>query len=86
MSGRGRLLSGLGFLPPKGFVSWRNTERGSWYIETLDSILEHWASSEDLQYLLLRVRGAFLPGVVVGLLGPVWPLQNRQRVTCKTSW
>ncbi|XP_005004410.1 caspase-9 isoform X2 [Cavia porcellus] len=41
-----------------GFVSWRNTERGSWYIETLDSILEHWASSEDLQYLLLRVANA----------------------------
>ncbi|KAM4871840.1 caspase-9 [Thomomys bottae] len=41
-----------------GFVSWRNTERGSWYIETLDSVLEQWARSEDLQSLLLRVANA----------------------------
>ncbi|XP_005139318.2 caspase-9 [Mesocricetus auratus] len=41
-----------------GFVSWRNKESGSWYIETLDGILEQWARSEDLLSLLLRVANA----------------------------
>ncbi|XP_048206243.1 caspase-9 [Perognathus longimembris pacificus] len=41
-----------------GFVSWRDTRRGSWYIETLDDVLEQWAHSEDLQSLLLRVANA----------------------------
>ncbi|XP_012860829.1 caspase-9 [Echinops telfairi] len=41
-----------------GFVSWRNTKCGSWYIETLDSVFEQWADSEDLQTLLLRVANA----------------------------
>nr|XP_045005017.1 caspase-9 [Jaculus jaculus] len=38
-----------------GFVSWRDKKSGSWYIETLDAVLEQWAHSEDLQSLLLRV-------------------------------
>ncbi|XP_023601704.1 caspase-9 isoform X1 [Myotis lucifugus] len=37
-----------------GFVSWRDTNNGSWYIETLVGVLEQWAHSEDLQSLLLR--------------------------------
>nr|XP_020028797.1 caspase-9 isoform X2 [Castor canadensis] len=41
-----------------GFVSWRDTKSGSWYIETLDGVLEQWAHSEDLQSLLLRVANA----------------------------
>lgn len=41
--------------PPVGFVSWRDKKSGSWYIETLDGVLEQWARSEDLQSLLLRV-------------------------------
>ncbi|KAM5248700.1 caspase-9 [Ctenodactylus gundi] len=41
-----------------GFVSWRDPSRGSWYIETLDGVLEQWGHSEDLQYLLLRVAHA----------------------------
>ncbi|XP_036035719.1 caspase-9 [Onychomys torridus] len=41
-----------------GFVSWRDKKGGSWYIETLDSVLEQWARSEDLQSLLLRVANA----------------------------
>ncbi|XP_057384847.1 caspase-9 isoform X2 [Balaenoptera acutorostrata] len=41
-----------------GFVSWRDTKSGSWYIETLDSIFEQWAHCEDLQTLLLRVANA----------------------------
>uniref|UniRef100_A0A8C5VRT5 Caspase-9 n=1 Tax=Microcebus murinus TaxID=30608 RepID=A0A8C5VRT5_MICMU len=35
-----------------GFVSWRDTKSGSWYVETLDSIFEQWAHVEDLQSLL----------------------------------
>ncbi|XP_053431316.1 caspase-9 isoform X2 [Nycticebus coucang] len=41
-----------------GFVSWRDTQNGSWYIETLDRVFEQWAHSEDLQSLLLRVANA----------------------------
>ncbi|XP_077881468.1 caspase-9 isoform X1 [Ictidomys tridecemlineatus] len=41
-----------------GFVSWRDTSSGSWYIETLDSVFECWAHSEDLLSLLLRVANA----------------------------
>ncbi|XP_004603710.2 caspase-9 isoform X2 [Sorex araneus] len=41
-----------------GFVSWRNTRSGSWYVETLDSVFEQWAPLEDLQTLLLRVADA----------------------------
>nr|KAF6381397.1 caspase 9 [Pipistrellus kuhlii] len=41
-----------------GFVSWRDTKSGSWYIETLDDVLEQWAPSDDLQSLLLRVANA----------------------------
>ncbi|XP_021486584.1 caspase-9 isoform X1 [Meriones unguiculatus] len=41
-----------------GFVSWRDKKSGSWYIETLDSVLEQWARSEDLLSLLLRVSNA----------------------------
>ncbi|EFB21825.1 hypothetical protein PANDA_010362, partial [Ailuropoda melanoleuca] len=43
-----------------GFVSWRDTKSGSWYVETLDGVFEQWADSEDLQTLLLRVSVAFL--------------------------
>ncbi|XP_019397069.1 PREDICTED: caspase-9 [Crocodylus porosus] len=38
-----------------GFVSWRDRNSGSWFVETLDRILEQYADSEDLQKLLLRV-------------------------------
>ncbi|KAM6116611.1 caspase-9 [Phoenicopterus ruber ruber] len=41
-----------------GFVSWRETASGSWYVKTLDSVLEQYASSEDLLNMLLRVANA----------------------------
>ncbi|NWU72486.1 CASP9 protein, partial [Pterocles burchelli] len=41
-----------------GFVSWRETSSGSWYVETLDSVLEQYACSEDLLNMLLRVANA----------------------------
>ncbi|NXK37239.1 CASP9 protein, partial [Piprites chloris] len=37
-----------------GFVSWREAT-GSWYVETLDSVLERYARSEDLLNMLMRV-------------------------------
>ncbi|KFW84989.1 Caspase-9, partial [Manacus vitellinus] len=40
-----------------GFVSWREAT-GSWYVETLDSVLERYARSEDLLDMLLRVANA----------------------------
>lgn len=66
--GRGSLPMKFSLSPSAGFVSWRDTKSGSWYIETLDSIFEQWAHCEDLQTLLLRVR-------LVG--GPVCPPQGR---------
>ncbi|XP_074780786.1 caspase-9 [Athene noctua] len=41
-----------------GFVSWREVSSGSWYVETLDSVLEQYAHSEDLLNMLLRVANA----------------------------
>ncbi|XP_060115457.1 caspase-9 [Heteronotia binoei] len=38
-----------------GFVSWRDKRSGSWYVETLDQILDQYAHSEDLLTMLLRV-------------------------------
>ncbi|KAJ7418459.1 Caspase-9 [Willisornis vidua] len=40
-----------------GFVSWREST-GSWYVETLDTVLESYARSEHLQNMLLRVANA----------------------------
>ncbi|XP_050765384.1 caspase-9 [Gymnogyps californianus] len=41
-----------------GFVSWREASSGSWYVETLDGVLERYARSEDLLSMLLRVANA----------------------------
>ncbi|KAF2985838.1 hypothetical protein EK904_002653 [Melospiza melodia maxima] len=41
-----------------GFVSWREKSSGSWYVETLDSVLEQYAHSEDLLSMLVRVAHA----------------------------
>uniref|UniRef100_A0A8C3K0J3 Caspase 9 n=1 Tax=Calidris pygmaea TaxID=425635 RepID=A0A8C3K0J3_9CHAR len=39
-----------------GFVSWREASSGSWYVETLDRVLEQYAHTEDLLSMLLRVN------------------------------
>ncbi|XP_061760806.1 caspase-9 [Nerophis ophidion] len=39
-----------------GFVSWRDTQSGSWYIETLDRILEENAAAHDLVSMLTMVN------------------------------
>ncbi|NWI13531.1 CASP9 protein, partial [Crypturellus soui] len=41
-----------------GFVSWRDKSSGSWYVETLDNVLDQYAHSEDLLNMLLRVAHA----------------------------
>ncbi|XP_077400800.1 caspase-9 isoform X2 [Vanacampus margaritifer] len=39
-----------------GYVSWRDTQSGSWYIETLDRILEENAATDDLARMLVMVN------------------------------
>ncbi|NWR66504.1 CASP9 protein, partial [Bucorvus abyssinicus] len=41
-----------------GYVSWREASSGSWYVETLDNVLEQYAHSEDLLSMLLHVSHA----------------------------
>uniref|UniRef100_A0A8C8VLL9 Caspase-9 n=1 Tax=Pelusios castaneus TaxID=367368 RepID=A0A8C8VLL9_9SAUR len=41
-----------------GFVSWRDKQSGSWYVETLDDVLEQYAHTEDLPTMLLKVAHA----------------------------
>uniref|UniRef100_A0A8C6YVV2 Caspase 9 n=1 Tax=Nothoprocta perdicaria TaxID=30464 RepID=A0A8C6YVV2_NOTPE len=43
-----------------GFVSWRDKSSGSWYVETLDNVLEQYAHSEDLLNMLLRVSYIYI--------------------------
>uniref|UniRef100_A0A673ZI73 Caspase 9, apoptosis-related cysteine peptidase n=1 Tax=Salmo trutta TaxID=8032 RepID=A0A673ZI73_SALTR len=39
-----------------GYVSWRDTQAGSWYVETLDNILEDNAAANDLVTMLMMVN------------------------------
>ncbi|XP_037540252.1 caspase-9 [Nematolebias whitei] len=39
-----------------GYVSWRDPKAGSWYIETLDNILEENAATNDLVTMLMMVN------------------------------
>ncbi|KAM6981936.1 caspase-9 isoform 2-T2 [Tautogolabrus adspersus] len=39
-----------------GYVSWRDTQSGSWYVEVLDRILEENAATEDLVTMLMMVN------------------------------
>ncbi|KAL6119979.1 casp9 [Pungitius sinensis] len=39
-----------------GYVSWRDTQSGSWYVETLDQILEENAATDDLVTMLMMVN------------------------------
>lgn len=42
-----------------GYVSWRDTQSGSWYIETLDRVLEENAATDDLVTMLMMVRCSY---------------------------
>ncbi|KAM8862589.1 caspase-9 isoform 2-T2 [Spinachia spinachia] len=39
-----------------GYVSWRDTQSGSWYVETLDQVLEENAATDDLVTMLMMVN------------------------------
>ncbi|XP_031421703.1 caspase-9 [Clupea harengus] len=39
-----------------GYVSWRDTKSGSWYVETLDRVLELNAATDDLVTMLMMVN------------------------------
>ncbi|KAK2825089.1 hypothetical protein Q7C36_019016 [Tachysurus vachellii] len=39
-----------------GYVSWRDTNNGSWYVETLDRVLENNADTDDLATMLMMVN------------------------------
>ncbi|XP_016120567.1 caspase-9-like, partial [Sinocyclocheilus grahami] len=39
-----------------GYVSWRDTQAGSWYVKNLDRVLEENAATDDLGTMLLMVR------------------------------
>ncbi|CAJ1055510.1 caspase-9 [Xyrichtys novacula] len=39
-----------------GYVSWRDTQSGSWYVETLDRILDENAATDDLVTMLMMVN------------------------------
>lgn len=41
-----------------GFVSWRDPEAGSWYVENLDRVLEQNADTDDLVTMLMMVNDA----------------------------
>nr|QWC93444.1 caspase-9b [Oncorhynchus mykiss] len=39
-----------------GYVSWRDTQAGSWYVEPLDNMLEENAATDDLVTMLMMVN------------------------------
>lgn len=41
---------------PAGYVSWRDTQAGSFYVENLDRVLEENAATEDLVTMLTMVH------------------------------
>uniref|UniRef100_A0A8C1VUD4 Caspase 9, apoptosis-related cysteine peptidase n=1 Tax=Cyprinus carpio TaxID=7962 RepID=A0A8C1VUD4_CYPCA len=41
-----------------GYVSWRHTQAGSWYVENLDRVLEENAATDDLVTMLTMVNDA----------------------------
>ncbi|XP_029292269.1 caspase-9 [Cottoperca gobio] len=50
-----------------GYVSWRDTQSGSWYVETLDRILEENASTDDLVTMLMMVTNEVSKNSAKGL-------------------
>lgn len=41
-----------------GYVSWRDTQAGSWYVENLDRVLEENVATDDLVTMLMMVNAA----------------------------
>ncbi|XP_041859979.1 caspase-9 [Melanotaenia boesemani] len=50
-----------------GYVSWRDTESGSWFVETLDRILEENAAADDLVTMLVMVNNEVSQNSAKGL-------------------
>ncbi|XP_026189032.1 caspase-9 [Mastacembelus armatus] len=50
-----------------GYVSWRDTHSGSWYVETLDRILEKNAETDDLVTMLMMVNNEVSQNSAKGL-------------------
>uniref|UniRef100_A0A3Q1GMM0 Caspase 9, apoptosis-related cysteine peptidase n=1 Tax=Acanthochromis polyacanthus TaxID=80966 RepID=A0A3Q1GMM0_9TELE len=50
-----------------GYVSWRDTQSGSWYVETLDRILEENAPTDDLVTMLMMVNNEVSQNSAKGL-------------------
>uniref|UniRef100_A0A669DL02 Caspase-9 n=1 Tax=Oreochromis niloticus TaxID=8128 RepID=A0A669DL02_ORENI len=50
-----------------GYVSWRETQAGSWYVQTLDYILEENAATDDLVTMLMMVNNEVSQNSAKGL-------------------
>ncbi|XP_038865987.1 caspase-9-like isoform X2 [Salvelinus namaycush] len=50
-----------------GYVSWRDTQAGSWYVETLDNVLEDNAAANDLVTMLMMVNNEVSQNSAKGL-------------------
>ncbi|XP_006785437.1 caspase-9 [Neolamprologus brichardi] len=50
-----------------GYVSWRETQSGSWYVQTLDCILEENAATDDLVTMLMMVNNEVSQNSAKGL-------------------
>lgn len=50
-----------------GYVSWRETQSGSWYVQTLDCILEENAATVDLVTMLMMVNNEVSQNSAKGL-------------------
>lgn len=46
----------LAYATVPGYVSWRNSERGSWFVQALTEVLVHDAAKEDLTHMMLTVN------------------------------
>lgn len=47
----------LAYSTVPGFVSWRNSEKGSWFVQALCEIFMTYAGQEDVVRMLIRVNG-----------------------------
>lgn len=47
----------LAYSTVPGFVSWRNSDKGSWFVQALCEILMNYAGQEDLVSMLVKVNG-----------------------------
>ena len=46
----------LAYATVPGYVSWRNSERGSWFIQALTEVLVHDSSKDDITHMMITVN------------------------------